>query len=67
MLAELVGGAAADQEAEALAAARWRKVERVFCARLLNQEVRRLELEGEREAALAVRRVVRLLGCLDGE
>ena len=52
---------------EAEAAARWRKVERVFCARLLNEQVLLLEVGGHHEAALAVRRVVQLLGYLDGE
>jgi hypothetical protein len=40
-------------------------VERVFCARLLNQEADWLERAGHREAALAVRRVVRVLEYLD--
>jgi hypothetical protein len=45
-------------------AARLRRAERVFCARLLNQEADWLERAGRREAALAVRRVVRVLECL---
>jgi hypothetical protein len=49
------------------AAARWRKAERVFCARLLNEQVLLLEADGHHEAAVAVRLVVRLLGDLDGE
>jgi hypothetical protein len=57
----------ANLEAEAAAAARWRKVERVFCARLLNEQVRLLEANGHHEAAVAVRLVVRLLARLDGE